>query len=207
MTTYDVNVGTGNGSVGMAFYGVTGSVTAPDDISDIASTTAITTAGYTDMGELSSDGMTISNVGYRQTIRNWAGAARRTTYTDPGYEISIPMITSKENTLKAIFGTASSKGAVGVYTEAATATHGKVNTLHLDGKTTSGEQAFLLLAKDGDDQFMIEVPDGYCVCESDIVFAPGSEIKWPATIVTGQGGLTIIKDDGQVTTQGGNTSI
>lgn len=197
MTNYDVNVGTGNGDVGMAFYGTVDGVTAPSDISDIATAADITTAGYATMGEVASDGIIIANTGSRQTIRNWAGAARRTTYTDPGYEISIPMITSTAATLKAIFGTAASKGDVGVFEEAATIEHGNLITMHLDGKTTSGEQAFMLLAKDGDDQFIILVPDGYAVCESDINFAPGSEIRWPGTIVTGQGGLTIIKDDGQ----------
>ena len=197
MTHYDVNVGTGNGDVGMAFYGTTVGVTPPENISDIEDAADITSAGYSTMGEVASDGVTIANTGSRQTIRNWAGAARRTTYTDPGYEIAIPMITSTPATLKAIFGTAAEKGEAGVFTESATTAHGNVTTLHLDGKTTSGEQAFMLLAKDGDDQFIILVPDGYAVCESDITFAPGSEIRWPGTIVTGQGGLTIIKDDGQ----------
>lgn len=190
MASNTINIGSGDGVVGMFFYGAT-SVTLPEDISGITEA-ALTAAGLTEVGEVSSDGISISNNGSKEELKNWAGATRRVVFTDPGYEVSVPVISSTADSFEAIFGSDI------VTTAVANGSHGNTIKVTLDGQNHSGEQAFLLLGKDGDDHFIIGIPDGTVTVEDEISFVDGELVTWPAKIVTGKGGMFIVKDDGQV---------
>ena len=140
MASNDVNLGLGR-STGMFYHAAAGTA-LPD------SPGATLAQGWTEIGDISEDGVTWTPFGSIDVIRNWALDAVRKFASEKG-KASAAIIETTEESLKAAFG----ESAVTV--TAATATHGKLVSVDANVGKLGGPEAWLFVGKDGDDLFML----------------------------------------------------
>lgn len=182
MSTHSVNLGIGRESAsGMFFY-------APKDTALPTSPAATLASAWSEVGDVSEEGVSWTPIGSITTIRNWAKEAKRNYSEEPG-SASASIIFTTEDALKAVFGDEA------VEVTAATSSYGKIITL-----TPKAEYieplAFLFIGKDDDDMFMLGTTSGIVTSVSDVSFAPNGTITWTPTI---EGDWVFVKDDGQKT--------
>lgn len=181
MASNDVNLGLGR-STGMFYHAEAGTALPTSPGETLA-------ADWTDIGDVSEDGITWTPFGSIDVIRNWALDAVRKFAGEKG-KVSAAIIETTEESLKAAFG----ENAVTV--TPATAAHGKLVSVDATVGKLGGPEAWLFIGKDGDDMFMLGTTSGLVTEIADIAFAPSGSINWEVTI---EGDWTFIKDDGQTT--------
>ena len=146
-------------------------------------------ADWTEVGAVSSDGITWSTGKDSEPLRNWAKEVERLVASDEGGTVQVPLMYTDEETLKLIFG------AGNVTTTAATATNGNITSVTVAPGVSAAPAAYLFLMKDGDDMLLLGTPKGIVRDVDDISFSPTEAITWNATIEAAS--WTLTKDDGQ----------
>lgn len=145
--------------------------------------------GFANAGYISSDGPTWTPFGSQEVLRAWDNTAVRTFSSEKG-TVTIPVISTDEESLKAVFGSDR------VTVTAATSEHGKLVTVNTEDGPSSEKHAIVLLGKDGDDALMLSCPEALITEIGEVAFAPDGAITWEITL---EGDWTFVKDDGQKT--------
>ena len=182
MATNKVNLGTGN-ATGMFYTAPVGTALPTDGSASLSS--------WTEVGAVSSDGITWSTGKDSEALRNWAKEVERLVSSDEGGTVSAPLMYTEKKTLELIFG------ADNVSVQAATAQHGATISVTVEPGVSASPAAFLFVMKDGDDIIFLGTSKGMVTEIDDIAFSSGEAIVWNVTIEAAS--WTFLKDDGQLT--------
>lgn len=187
MATNNVNLGIGNsadsGVTGMFYY-------ADADTALPEAASATPGNDWTEVGAISSDGISFSPNRSFDDVKNWANKIERQLPSDEAATVTAPIMYTTEEVMKVLFG------ASNVTVTAASSSHGKQISVNMDNTLLPDPHAFLFIMKDGDDMMMIGTKKGFISEIGDVSFAPEDAIIWEATI---KGDWTFMKDDGQST--------
>ena len=182
----EVILGLGNAS-GMFYHAPKGTALPEGPFAELAE-------AWKKVGDITSDGITLTLNRSTEDLKNWANQTKRTIMTDHSESIKAPIMDTTEETMKVIFG----ENNVQI-TDSAT-DHGKLVNVHISSSELPKPEAYLFLMKDGDTGIMLGCSEGQMAELSDTTFAPGSGITWEASF-KGQGeGWTMIVDDGEKAT-------
>lgn len=179
MASNDVKLGLGRAS-GMFYH-------APKGTSLPAYPGASLT-GYTEIGNVSEDGIVLGLAYDLDALKNWAKQIVRTVPGQDSQTVKATIMDTTKESLKTVFGKNN------VVETAASGDHGTLLTI--DTKSSASEEVFLFIMKDGDDMIMVGA-EGYITAVDDITFKGDEAITWPVTI-SATDKWTIITDDGQV---------
>ena len=168
----DTKLGIGR-ATGM-FYHAPAGTALPADISAAPGT------GWTEVGDVSADGITLTLDKSNETLRNWANEVKRVILTEHTESISAPIMDTTEEVFETIFGSSN-----------VTTTNGKTS-VNLSAGSLPAEEAYLFLMKDGDDLIGIGCTNGQITSIDDVTFAPGEAITWTPTITAIGSGFTLI---------------
>lgn len=168
----DTKLGIGR-ATGM-FYHAPAGTALPDDISAAPGT------GWTEVGDVSADGITLTLDKSNETLRNWANEVKRVIMTEHTESISAPIMDTTPEVFETIFGSAN-----------VTTTSGKTS-VNLSAGSLPAEEAYLFLMKDGDDLIGIGCTNGQITSIDDVTFAPGEAITWTPTITAIGSGFTLL---------------
>ena len=146
---------------------------------------------WTEIGAVTSDGITWSTGKDSDPLRNWAKEVERLIASDEGGTVTAPLMYTDKKTLEAIFGSNN------VTYTAANSSHGNLTSVTVAPGVSSSPMAFLFIMKDGEDMMMLGTSKGIVREVGDITFSPTDAITWEATIEAAS--WTFLKDDGQVT--------
>lgn len=182
MATNNVNLGIGL-ATGM-FYTAPAGTALPNSPLDTLDPV------WVNAGAITADGITWSTGKDSEPLRNWAKETERLVGSDEGGSVTAPMMYTKEETLKTIFGDDN------VTVTPATATNGNIISVTVAPGVSASPKAFLFIMKDGDDMLMLGTSKGIVREVGDITFAPTDGITWEATIEAAA--WTFAKDDGQL---------
>ena len=182
MASNNVNLGIGL-ATGMFYTAPAGTALPTDSSSSLSS--------WTEVGAVTSDGITWNTGKDSDPLRNWAKEVERLIASDEGGTVKAPLMYTNQKTLETIFG------ADNVSVAAATSGHGAVTSVTVEPGVSSSPAAFLFVMKDGDDMIFLGTSKGIVREVDDISFSPTEAIVWNATIEAAS--WTFIKDDGQVT--------
>lgn len=181
MASNKVNLGIGL-ATGM-FYTAPAGTALPSSPLDTLS------ADWTEVGAVSSDGITWSTGKDSEPLRNWAKEVERLVASDEGGTVQAPLMYTDEATLELIFGSGN------VTTTAATAANGNITSVTVAPGVSAAPAAYLFLMKDGDDMLLLGTSKGIVRDVDDVSFSPTEAITWNATIEAAS--WTLTKDDGQ----------
>lgn len=182
MASNNVNLGIGLAS-GM-FYTAPAGTALPAYPGD-----ATGLAAWTEVGAVTSDGITWSTGKDSDPLRNWAKEVERLISSDEGGTVEAPLMYTDKATLETIFG------AGNVTETAATVDHGKLISVDVAPGVSASPAAFLFIMKDGDDMLFLGTEKGIVREVDDITFSPTEAITWTATIEAAS--WVFMKDDGQ----------
>lgn len=182
MASNKVNLGIGL-ATGM-FYTAPKGTALPTSATDSLSS-------WTEVGAITSDGITWTPGKDSEPIRNWAKIIERLVSSDEGGSVTAPLMYTTKDTLEVIFG------ADNVTVEAANAQHGNVVSVTVEPGVSASPAAFLFIMKDGDDMILLGSSNAIVREVGDISFSPTEAIVWEATIEGAS--WKILKDDGQTT--------
>lgn len=143
------------------------------------------------VGDVTSDGITLTTDKSSEALRNWANVIKRVIMTEHTETIEAPIMDTTEESLKTVLG------ADNVSITEADGTHGRMITANLSAASLPAEEAFLFLMKDGDDAIAIYCADGQIQSVANTTFAPNAAINWTPTITALGDGFQMIVDDGQ----------
>ena len=144
-------------------------------------------AGWTEVGAITEDGITLS-LPNGDVIRNWALVAERKINTENG-QITAPIMYTTKKVLETLFGSNN------VTHVAASSSHGNLDSVELAPDVSAEPAAFLFLMKDGDKLAMLGSSDALITEISDVSFTPSEGATWEATI---DGTWTFMVDDGDI---------
>ena len=184
MASNNVNLGIGL-ATGMFYTAPVGTALPayPSDSTGLSS--------WTEVGAVTSDGITWSTGKDSDPLRNWAKEVERLIASDEGGTVKAPLMYTTQKTLETIFGSDN------VTVSAADSDHGKLVSVNVAPGVSASPAAFLFIMKDGDDMMMLGTSKGIVRDIDDLSFAPTEAITWTATIEAAS--WTFMKDDGQVT--------
>lgn len=148
-----------------------------------------TLTGFTEVGAIDSDGITVSFAKDSEAIRDWTKAIRRLAASDEGATIKGKLLETTKKVLECIFG------ADNVTYTSATASNGNITSVTVAPGVSASQKVFYFLMKDGDDMMGIG-GTGILRDLDDVEFAPNSAIEWGFTIELSA--ITFTKDDGQL---------
>lgn len=147
-------------------------------------------SAWTEIGDITEDGITWSTARDYDTLKNWALQIKRLIPgTDP-QKITAPIMDTTEEVFKTIFGSANVTKSV------ATESHGNVLTVDTSALNTPAAAAYLFIMKDGDDMIMLGTKSGFISSVSDVSFKATEGITW--TVEISSSDWTLVTDDGQV---------
>ena len=183
MATHDAKLGNGYSS-GMFYHAPAGTAlpTYP---------TETLNAAWVEVGDVSSDGITLTSNKSTTNFRNWANELKRIVMTEHSEDISVTIMDTTQEVLETVLGDNSTS------TTAATATHGALVTASLSQTDLPAEEAYLFIMKDDDDTIAIGCTNGQITSMDAVTFATGALINWKPTITALGTGWQIILDDGQ----------
>lgn len=182
MASNATKLGGGNAS-GMFYY-------APENTA-LPSYPGASLDGWTEVGDISEDGISWSTARDYDTLKNWALAIKRLIPgTDP-QKVSAPIMDTTKEVFKVLFGKDN------VTEIPATADHGVILTVDTSALNTPTAHAFLFVMKDGDDMIMLGTKSGFISSLGDVAFKATEGITWDAEISASD--WTLVTDDGQST--------
>lgn len=167
----DVKLGLGK-STGMFFH-------APAGTALPATLSAALDDAWTEIGDVSDAGITLTLNKSVTNLRNWANVIKRVIMTEHSETVQSPTMDTTEETLKAVVG------------ESNVTKTGNTIKVNLSDGELPPEEAFLWLMKDGNDLMAIGCSYGQVSAVDNVTFAPNSAINWTPTI-------TAMGDDGFV---------
>ena len=148
-------------------------------------------SAWVSVGNVSSDGITLSMSQNVTDFRSWANRIERSVLTEHSEDVSVNIMDTTEESLKTVFG------ADAVTTTAATSAHGALVSVSLSRNALPDEEAYLFLIKDGDDTIMIGTEYGQITEIADVSFQPGDLIRWNPTIRALGDGWELVSDNGE----------
>lgn len=169
----DVNLGLGL-ATGMFFQAPAGTE-LPAKLSDALS------SDWVEIGDVTSDGITLTLDKSTDNLKNWANKIKRTLLSDHGETIQTPVMDTTEDALKAVFG----ENNVVV---------GDNIRVNLSASELPEPMAYLWLMKDGDDMLAIGCSKGQITKVENVSFAPNAGITWTPTITAQDDGFVFIKE-------------
>lgn len=185
MATHDVNLGIGNyaesGVTGMFYHAAAGTALPSYPGASLA-------ADWKEVGAVSSDGITFNSNWNFEKLKDWAKQTQRTLPSDDSGTVSVPIISTTEESFKTIFG------ASNVQVSAATGSHGKLISVDVVSNGMPAAEAYLFMIKDDDDMIMIGTTKGYITELAEVAFQPDNAITWNPTISADK--WTIMKEAG-----------
>lgn len=129
-------------------------------------------AGWTKVGDVTEEGITWGASRDFTPLKDWSGKIKRQLPgTDP-QTIKVPIMDTKEEVFKTIFGASKVTASDGYVT---------VDTSTLEAP---GAEAFLFVMKDGDRLSMFGTKAGFISGLDDVTFKPDEAVTWTATIST-----------------------
>lgn len=179
----DVLLGIGL-STGMFYH-------APEGTSYPTYPTETLGASWVEVGDITSDGITVTTDKSTENLKNWANVIKRVIMTDHNETVQAPIMDTTQEVLETVLG------ASNVTTTAANASHGALVTAALSSSELPDAEEFLFIMKDGDNTIAIGCTGQIQAMEA-VTFAPGSAINWTPTITVLDNSLIMITDDGQV---------
>lgn len=183
MASNDTKLGIGYAS-GMFYHAVAGTALPTYPLETLA-------GAWTEVGDVSSDGITLNLDKSITTLRNWANEAKRNILTEHTETIQANIMDTTEEVLETILGAGATTKV------AATTAHGALISASITQGSLPTQEAYLFLMKDGDDSIAIGTSYGQITAMDAVTFAPGDAIKWTPTITALNSGWQIILDDGQ----------
>ena len=147
-------------------------------------------AAWVEVGNVSSDGITLATDKSTESLRNWANVIKRVIMTEHTETIKAPIMDTTEEALKTVVG------AANVTTTAAAAGHGALVNVNLSAGDLPAEEAFLWIMKDGDAMICIGCEKGQVMAVENVSFAPGGAITWTPTVTALDDGFQMIIDEG-----------
>lgn len=165
-------------ATGMFYHATAG--TALPDITTAASATAMTTAGWTKVGDVSNAGITLAFDKSVTNLRNWANVVKRVIMTEHSETIQSPIMDTNEETFKVVVGASNVSTASGV------------TTVNLSDGELPDEEAFCWVMKDGNDMIVIGCTNGQVSAVDNVTFAPSDAINWTPTITAMGDGFQLI---------------
>ena len=181
MASNKVNLGIGL-ATGMFYTAPAGTALPTSPLDTLA-------ADWSEVGAVTSDGITWTTGKDSEPLRNWAKEVERLVASDEGGTVSAPLMYTDAETLKLIFG------ASNVTETAATASNGNITSVTVAPGVSASPAAFLFLMKDGEDMILLGTSKGIVRDCDDISFAPTEAITWNVTLEASS--WTFTKDDGQ----------
>lgn len=148
-------------------------------------------AAWVEVGNVSSDGITLATDKSTESLRNWANVIKRVIMTEHTETIQAPIMDTTEEALKTVVG------AANVTTTAAAAGHGALVNVNLSAGDLPAEEAFLWIMKDGDAMICIGCEKGQVMAVENVSFAPGGAITWTPTVTALDDGFQMIIDEGE----------
>lgn len=186
MASHDAKLGKGyDGESGMFFHAPAGTALPAYPLQTLA-------AAWEAVGDVSSDGITLTLDKSTENLRNWANKLKRVILTEHAETIQAPIMDTTQASLETVLG----DGSTTVIP--ATTGHGELVKASLTQAALPPEEAYLFIMKDEDDVIAIGCQYGQITAMESVTFAPGSTINWTPTITALQDGWQIILDDGQV---------
>lgn len=185
MASNDTKLGIGYAS-GMFYHAPAGTALPAYPLEALA-------ADWVEVGDVSSDGITLAMDKSITTLRNWANEAKRNILTEHTETIQANIMDTTKETLETILGPGATT------TVAATTAHGELIKAAITQGALPTTEAYLFLMKDGDDSIALGTSYGQITSMDSVTFAPGDAIKWTPTITALESGWQIILDDGQKT--------
>ena len=183
MPSNDVKLGLGY-SLGMFFHAPAGTALPAYPLETLA-------AAWKEVGDVSSEGISLNRDMSITNLRNWANEVVRNILTEHTETIQPHIMHTTKESLETILG-------AGATTEvAATADHGKLVKASLTQGALPQPEAYLFIMKDGDDSIAIGTKNGQITAMDSVTFAPSDPITWTPTITALGEGWQIILDDGQ----------
>lgn len=185
MATHEAKLGIGL-STGMFFHAPAGTALPDHPLATLD-------AAWVEVGDVSSNGISLTFDRSTTDLRNWANALKRTIMTEHAESISAAVMDTTQEVLETMLGEGSTT------TVAANQQHGNLVKASLSQNTLPPEEAYLFLMKDDDDVIAVGCTKGQITSMEAVTFAPGSTINWAPTIKALDEGWQIILDDGQKT--------
>ena len=178
----DINVAIGNENAsGMFFhapYNPSSPETMPATGAAVLALTTGTGSNWHIAGAISEDGPTWTPFGSRESIRLWDLSIIRTVETAKG-QMTIPVISTTEESMKTVFGSAAvTKNTNGFTVDAS------------DGPQNV-EESFVLYGKDGDDDLIWTCVHGLVTEVAEVGLTPTGAMIWNITVT---GGWKFTKD-------------
>lgn len=173
MANNDVNLGLGL-ATGMFFQAPAGTA-LPAKLSDELS------SDWEEIGDVTSDGITLTLDKSSDNLKNWANKIKRTLLSDHSETIQSPVMDTTEDSLKAVFGESN-------------VTVGDNIRVNLSASELPEPKAYLWLMKDGDDMLAIGCSQGQITKVENVSFAPNAGITWTPTITAQGDGFEFIKE-------------
>ena len=134
-------------------------------------------AAWTEIGDVSEAGITLTMNKSVTNLRNWANVIKRVIMTEHSETIQSPIMDTTSESLKAVVGSSN------------VTVSGNDVTVKLSDGELPPEEAFLWLMKDGNDLMAIGCSYGQVSAVDNVTFAPNAAINWTPTI-------TAMGDDG-----------
>ena len=134
-------------------------------------------AAWTEIGDVSEAGITLTMNKSVTNLRNWANVIKRVIMTEHSETIQSPIMDTTSESLKAVVGASN------------VTVSGNDVTVKLSDGELPPEEAFLWLMKDGNDLMAIGCSYGQVSAVDNVTFAPNAAINWTPTI-------TAMGDDG-----------
>lgn len=180
MATNSVNLGIGFS--GMMYMGDAGT--------SLPASPLDTLTGFSEVGAISYDGISVNFAKDSDPIRDWTKAIRRLASSDEGATISGSLIETTKKVFEALFG------ADNVTYTSATSSNGNIISVTVAPGVSASRKVFYFLMKDGDDMIGIG-GEGILRDLDTVTFAPGEAISYNFTLELDS--ITMTKDDGQLT--------
>ena len=156
--------------------------------------TALTSAGFVEVGEVAEDGLTFGNSIEKAEVKNWYGSVLRVLYTGHTETFTFNSLDFVDfETQKSAFGSNNVEQAA-----AATNDHGAITKISFTGKAPEA-CAWCIVMADGDKTAIFQIEKGQTEV-GEIQFTKDDVAKTPITLtaVKGSGDATVVMltDDG-----------
>lgn len=190
----NVRIGSPDNTVGPILQAPLG--TTVPDLTDITKAAVTIDPAFTGCGYVSEDGVSLGLDMSTGKIREWGLNAVRSYLESFDGNITLTLIETRTESLKAAFGDDY------VTSTAATTTDGTKNKVSI-GAHIPEPKAWVIPMKDGDARMMIVVPNGQVTQVAEVTFNSTSAVGWNITISTNDDGtgnsIYLLTDDGVVT--------
>ena len=174
----EVKLGLGR-AAGMAYTAPAGTALPSTSLDTIPDTWKI-------IGDVSSDGITLTTDKSVEKIKNWANVIKRVIMTDHEESVSVPLIDTTEDVFKALVGAGNVTKNQGVV------------TVNLSDNALPAPAAYMFVMKDGDDMIIVGCSEGQITTIENTSFQPGGAITWTTSIVAQGEGMKLIMEEGDV---------